>query len=213
MGTASGDRYRSKRTASRLQSSSSERPGRGCTGTGKANTLLRMSVGPDGLTVVDQHALTGGGHSQFVQGRADTTGGYVIDPEVPSALGRLGSAGNYPWTVAEDVANGFVYGALDRTTAVVVSEDERGGFPPPTQSVELPSERWADGRLCVVGAARLAFRSKPAVWFVDRVTFFDFNGPARRTVRIESAAPSAGARVAVVPPGTGGASVITLRPR
>ena len=106
-------------------------------GTGKANTLLRMSVGPDGLTVVDQHALTGGGHSQFVQGRLYTTGGYVIDPEVPSALGRLGSAGNYPWTVAEDVANGFVYGALDRTTAVVVSEYDAVTLLP-TQSVELP---------------------------------------------------------------------------
>ncbi len=168
--------------------------------------LIRMNVGPDGVTTADKtRGLVSdyGNMIHFAGGRVFADRGQVVDPEALSLLGSFPMAdlGSSRF-VAPDLTSDVVYAAGKTLSGVVARRYDPTLFTL-RGSVTLSGSYEVIGSLRVAGPNRLAFRAGSSSK-AEFVALFSFDEPVLDTIGIASATPADGITIDVSPADTSG---------
>jgi len=163
--------------------------------------LIRMNVGPGGVTTADKTQGLVAGYDTMIHyagGRVFADSGQVVDPEALSLLGTFPMA-DLVWSrfVAPDLAFDVVYAVGETSSGVVARRYDPSSFTL-RDSVTLPGSYDVIGSLSVAGSNRVAFRAG-SVWNAEFVVLFSFDGPASHTISIASVNPATGVTIDVSP--------------
>jgi DNA-binding beta-propeller fold protein YncE len=154
-----------------------------------ASGLLRVDVGGDGLTRVDETpTLSVSGRMTWAGGRLYEDGPRVIDPEARTVVGTLPFVNDYSRSVAPDISRGVVYALVGSTSTPALERYDPARFSL-VDSVSLAPMSGTPTSLITAGAARLAFRTDTSVGI------FKYGQTVTDLVSIQSSSPASGVAI------------------